>query len=443
MGTQGAISDGVSAQVTTAGNISLGRRLAGAAAALWRGLRPPPALRRALRPLFQFAGRWVADHQDSVSRRALTALSAGPLVLSGFVAEVIGVGSAARMTAAGLADQGLTPILHDIAFIRDTSIYERRPFPAAPGGVWIAHCNPPELNQLLALYPRGDLEARYRIGHWAWELQRLPRAWVQAARSLHEIWAPSRFVADAIAVSLSEGAAAAPIVRVMPYPLPNLSAVAPDRGRFGRPPAAFVVLVMLDLRSTRARKNPDAAIDAYLAAFTADDPGCRLVCKVIGADAEPGQLAQITARLSGRADVQLLTEPLTDDDTHRLIASADVVLSLHRSEGYGLTLAEAMTMGRVAMATGWSGNIDFMDETCAVLVPYTLAPVRDPQHLYGGVDAVWAEADVAAAAAALRDLRADPVRRARLGLAARERLARHRRVFFEEMARMPWLDKLA
>ena len=416
-------------------------RLASAAAQLWRRLMLPPALRRAVAPMIRGASRWFADHQRPFERRPLGDIVPGPLVMSGFVTDILGLGSAARMTDKALAQSGLEVMTHDIAFVRTTAIYEGLSFPAhLPGGVWLSHCNPPELNQLLCLYPRPDLEGRYRVGYWAWELERLPQPWVRAAASLHEIWAPSRFVADAVIRSV--GTRKPPIVRVMPYPLPDLSQVTPDRARFGFTPDAFVVLVLLDLRSTRARKNPDSAIDAYLAAFPDDTADNVLICKVIGGASAPDELKALRARLGSRRDVRMLTDQLSDGDTHQLIASVDVVLSLHRSEGYGLTLAEAMNMGRVVVATGWSGNMDFMDEGCAIVVPYTLTPVHDPQGQYGGVDAVWAEADIPAAASALARLRAIPELRAELGAKARRRIADHQRIFYDEVAQMPWLHIL-
>ena len=108
-------------------------------------------------------------------------------------------------------------------------------------------------------------------------------------------------------------------------------------------------------------------------------------------------------------------------DVQSLIAGADVLVSLHRAEGFGLTPAEAMALGTPVLATAFSGVLDFMDETCALLVPSRSTPVDDPQGVYRGQS--WAEPDIAAAAEALVRLRADPALGVRLSEAARARVA--------------------
>jgi glycosyltransferase involved in cell wall biosynthesis len=141
------------------------------------------------------------------------------------------------------------------------------------------------------------------------------------------------------------------------------------------------------------------------------------VFKTVGGDAAPEALSQLRAAIGDDADVRLMTEPLSADERDRLLASCDVLLSLHRSEGFGLLPAEAMAAGKPVIATAWSGNLDFMDGTCAVLVPYRLCDVEDGQGIYKGGQ--WAEADTEAAGLALARLIDDPERRADLGAQAR------------------------
>lgn len=368
-------------------------------------------------------------------RLPLDELEPGPLVVSGYFGQVLGIGSAARSTATALRDAGFAPHLDDLARLAPLPLYAHQPFPAsAPGGVWISHCNAPELQRLLYVHAAGSLAGRYRIGYWAWELGALPSAWTRAARALHEIWVPSRFVAEAVRAS----APAEVLVRIMPHPTPDLRHVRPDRARFAVAEDAFLVLTMFDLRSTRARKNPDAALAAYLQAFPEPSGAAVFLCKVVGGDSAPDELGKLRERLVQRTDVRLLTEEFSDEAVWTLMASADVLLSLHRSEGYGLALAESMKLGRCVVATDWSGNTDFMDATCAVPIPYRLTPVSDPQARYGGADLTWAEADIEAASAALRELRANPERRRQLGARARERITRHEATFGAELTDAPW-----
>jgi glycosyltransferase involved in cell wall biosynthesis len=118
-------------------------------------------------------------------------------------------------------------------------------------------------------------------------------------------------------------------------------------------------------------------------------------------------------------NIRLETRLLPEADSHALTRCADAVLSLHRSEGFGLVPAEAMLMGRPVIATDYSGTTDFLDASCGMPIPYTLIPARDPRGVFEAPGAVWAEADIGAAAGALRALAADPARRRALGEAGR------------------------
>jgi glycosyltransferase involved in cell wall biosynthesis len=401
----------------------------------WRRFPKPAPLRRLISRQATRAMVAAINHAPLPERRPVAALDPGPLLLSGFLGEVIGVGSAARLTAAGLRGAGFEPQLDDLAPQLELPLYARRDFPVAePGGVWIAHCNAPELKRMVYMYPNDALSSRYRIGYWAYELESLPQAWRPTARALHEIWTPSQFVADAVARSIGDDIP----VTVMPHPTADLSHILPDRARFGMDPAAFVVLVLFDLRSTRARKNPDAAVQAYLQAFPEPDGGATLVCKVTASDTAPAEFAKLKARIGDRRDIRLITERLEDEGVWRLIASADVLLSLHRSEGYGLVLAEAMKLRRCVVATGWSGNMDFMNGDNSVPIPFRLIPVKDPQKQYVAPDQSWADADVDAAAQALRRLQADPAQRRRMGARAFEMLTAHEARFGAQLADAGW-----
>ncbi len=128
--------------------------------------------------------------------------------------------------------------------------------------------------------------------------------------------------------------------------------------------------------------------------------------------------------VSGVPNIRLETRTLPPADALAFTAAADIVLSLHRSEGFGLVLAEAMRLGKPVVATGWSGNMDFMDESSAMLVPYRLIEARDPRGVYQAPGAMWAEPDIAAAASMLRRLADDAGLRAALGARGRAAAAR-------------------
>jgi glycosyltransferase involved in cell wall biosynthesis len=401
----------------------------------WRRLPKPALVRRLISEQATKAMVAAINSAPLPERRPMADLDPGPLLLSGFFGEVLGVGSAARLTAGGLRQAGLSPILDDLAPQLELPLYARRDFPLGePGGVWISHCNAPELKRMVYMYPNGALSARYRIGYWAYELEQLPLDWRPTARALHEIWTPSRFVVDAVRRSIGDDIP----ITIMPHPTADLSHIRADRARFGVKPDAFVVLVLFDLRSTRARKNPDAAVEAYLQAFPEPSGAAMLVCKVTASDKAPAEFAKLQQRIGARRDILLLTDRLDDDGVWSLIASADVLLSLHRAEGYGLVLAEAMKLGRCVVATGWSGNMDFMNAGNAVPIPFRRIQVKDPQKQYLAPDQTWADADVGAAADALLRLKADPVERRRLGDRALQTLTRHEAGFAAVLASAPW-----
>jgi glycosyltransferase involved in cell wall biosynthesis len=403
--------------------------------ARWRGVPKPAPLRRLISRQATRAMVAAINGAPLPERRPMAALAQGPLLLSGFFSDVRGLSAAARLTERALRGGGLRPQLDDLGPQLELPLYARRDFPLGdPGGVWIAACNAPELKRMVYMYPRAQLSTRYRIGYWAYELESLPPDWRSTAGAVHEIWAPSQFVADAIRRSIDVDLP----VTVMPYPTEDFLHIEGDRARFDLSPTAFVVLVMFDLRSTRARKNPDAAVEAYLQAFPEPDGRAMLVCKVTRPDQAPAEFAKLKSRIGARQDIRLMTERLEDEGVWRLIASADVILSLHRSEGYGLVLAEAMKLRRCVVATGWSGNMDFMDAGNSVPIPFRRVQVKDPQKQYVSPGQSWAEADVAAAADALRRLEADPTARRRLGERARETLTAHEARFAAALADAPW-----
>jgi glycosyltransferase involved in cell wall biosynthesis len=259
---------------------------------------------------------------------------------------------------------------------------------------------------------------RYRIGYWVWELERIPPAWARASRAFHEIWVPSRFVAEAMKAS----GVTIP-VRVMPHPVALAPTPKRNRPAFQLGENDFVVLSMGDLRSSLTRKNLLGAIAIYRHAFPESAPGRRMIVKVQSTDPHPTIDAAVSAVIGGRPDITLMADSLSTEDAQSLIASADVFLSPHRSEGFGLPLAEAFMAGVPALATGWSGNLDFMGEVPKLLVRNTLVRVEDPHGIYQahyeGRGQRWAEPDLEDAAQALRRLADYPGLRADLAAQGR------------------------
>lgn len=319
-----------------------------------------------------------------------------------------GLGMGVRLVQRAMAGMGMATVTLD-ADVRAAEL--------PPAGMPVLlHVNPPSLPLALLRQRRDLLRGRRVVGMWNWELPVVPQDWGVGLRFVHEVWVTSRFTADAMAAMLPADGRIG--LRVVSYPL----AVAPPepaalgRAHFGLPEDALVVLVSFNLASSFARKNPLAAVAAHRAAF--GDRADRILVLKIGHPGHfPEDFATLRAAVTGAGNIRMETRAMAQEEAHALTACADIVLSLHRSEGFGLVPAEAMLLGRAVVATGWSGNMDFMDADCAALVPFRLVPARDPRGVLEVAGAVWAEPDIDAAAVALRRLADDPD--ARAALAAR------------------------
>jgi glycosyltransferase involved in cell wall biosynthesis len=374
--------------------------LLAAAQNAWR--RTPLPLRRLAAPLLEWATRRYASGGRPVSATGQGRL---PIKVVGLFSAASGIGASARLAVRAFETLGISVEAVDAS--AEGLDFSRRLTGTPQPAIWIFHLNPPELLAALAsLGPKKVLGPRY--GYWAWELPKAPDRWLSDARVVDEVWTPSRYSADALA------GAAAP-VRVVPHPLfaQDYEGVEPLPRR-----APFEAVAVFDFRSSMARKNPLGAIEAFRRAF-GDDPSCELTLKTQNGADFPDQLAALRAAIPPNA--RLIDEVWPYDGVKRLIAGADVLISLHRAEGFGLTPAEAMALGTPVLASAYSGALDFLDETCAILVPFAMTPVEDPQGVYRGQ--TWAEPDLDVAAAGLKRLREDAWLRSTLAEAGRRRMA--------------------
>ncbi len=195
---------------------------------------------------------------------------------------------------------------------------------------------------------RDLLRNRYSAGLWFWETSRFPRRFSHALDYLDEVWVASDFVRDAVANETSKP--------VLTFPLPVLVPEPPALGRadLGLPEDAFVFLFVFDFFSTLERKNPLGLIDAFTRAFP--EPGTGLLyLKSINGERSTADLARVREAIGDRPDIVLSDGYLDGDRLTALTALSDCYVSLHRSEGFGLTIAEAMAFGKPAIATALLG----------------------------------------------------------------------------------------
>jgi glycosyltransferase involved in cell wall biosynthesis len=336
----------------------------------------------------------------------------GPVCVAGFHGSVLGIGEAARSCAEALRLAGAEVVEWDVSALFGHEVrLDCGSSPEPPQNVasLVIFLNPHELVQLVAMTGGRPFQGRFCVGAWFWELEQVPKSWRSGMAYVDEVWAGSRFVAEAVA-----GRAPADLpIYVLACPV-RPGQGKPDRAAFGLPEDKVVVLTAFDVRSGFNRKNPIAAVRAFRAAN--GEGRAVMVCKAAGVDGAPALMAELEAEIGCDGDVRLMTDWLTGGQMASLLASVDIVLSLHRSEGFGLLPAQAMAAGKAVVATGWSANLDFMTPDNSVLVDFALKPVQDSQGLYTG--GRWAEADVTDAAEKLKTLIADPARRSILGARA-------------------------
>lgn len=248
------------------------------------------------------------------------------------------------------------------------------------------HLLPPE-------HSIGDIHARSmshpragarRVAAWYWELERAPALWARRARAYGEIWAPTRFIRDSFAASFDVP------VRTMTPGLALAPFTPRPRAWFGLPESPFLVLFSFDMCSVMERKNPLALIRAFRKAFR---PGAdaMLVIKVSRGGHDPSSL-QLLRREEALGGITIIDRVLSRADTNALTACCDAYASLHRAEGFGLAMAEAMLLGKPVLATGYSGNLDFMTKRASYLTGFRKVPIiRDLPQYPAGIP--WAEPD--------------------------------------------------
>jgi glycosyltransferase involved in cell wall biosynthesis len=337
--------------------------------------------------------------------------------LVGYLRAELGVAEVARQLISAFDTQEvpLLPIAIDAGTSR-----QQHPFGAVerfahPYAINLLCVNADQTPQVAAMAGPDFFAGRSTIGLWWWEVSDFPDFFRAAFDVVDEIWAGSAFVADTLrAVSPK------PVVRIpMPVTLP--ADVAPARTRFGFAEDEVTFLYVFDYNSVVARKNPVGLVDAYRRAFPeagAEDMQTRLVLKCINSERHPSAHAQVLAAIAGREDVTVMDDYLSAADKDALLASCDCYVSLHRSEGFGLTCAEAMLLGKPVIATGYSGTADFMDAGHSLPVGWTMVPVGPANEPYPA-DGEWADPDLDQAAAHMRAVAADPELRRTLGERAR------------------------
>lgn len=285
------------------------------------------------------------------------------------------------------------------------------------------------------VYARADLARRvpraYRIAYWYWEFDSIPESWCAHAEQVDEVWTATEFIAHGLRQRLSVPVRTLfPGVKLAPFEIR-------DRAHFNLDPERFTFLFTFHMMSVMERKNPLGLIRAFKQAFAADDK-VALVLKTSFGDRHPVQLQELRDAAEG-APITIIDQVFSPDEVLSLMNACDTYVSLHRSEGLGLTLAEAMLMGKPVIATGFSGNMDFMNAENSLLVSSERVKLGKPIPPYDA-DQEWAEPSVDEAAQYMRRLYEDPAWAREIG--ARGRRSAERDLSLEAAGRR-FADRLA
>jgi glycosyltransferase involved in cell wall biosynthesis len=259
----------------------------------------------------------------------------------------------------------------------------------------LVHINADVTPHAFATSVNGAARGRYNIGFWAWELDQFPDRWASSFGYYQEIWTPSKFCQKAIARNGS-----IPVL-CMPISVDVSIDRRYSRSDFAIPERPFVFITIFDVLSIVDRKNPIGVIDAFIRAFQGK-PGFQLILKINNARSRPRELARLRQRAAGYP-ITIIDRTLSRQEINGLIAVSDCMVSLHRSEGFGLTLAEAMSLGKPVIATGYSGNLDFTNAENSLLVDYRLTAVGAHNEPYDP-NCLWADPDLDQAARHMRDI---------------------------------------
>jgi glycosyltransferase involved in cell wall biosynthesis len=271
--------------------------------------------------------------------------------------------------------------------------------------------NADELRGFAADVGTGMFARRYTFGLWFWETNVFRDG--SADVFVDEIWTTSEYVRAAVAPRVTVP------VHLVPMPFGPPARPTVPREELGVPPG-FVFLFVFDFVSAE-RKNPLGVVEAFRSAFEPGE-GPTLVLKSInGRERSPRQLAELRAAVADRRDILVLDGYVTPAERDAFVAFCDCFVSLHRSEGFGLTMAEAISHGKPVIATGYSGNLEFMDERASYLVPYRIVDVPSTWWAYAP-GAVWADPELGEAAAAMRHVWQHPEEARARGARARDLL---------------------
>jgi glycosyltransferase involved in cell wall biosynthesis len=332
----------------------------------------------------------------------------------------IGIGQSARRSAQSFAAVDYPFSTHNLSLpqFRETVPFDASSDLAPDHAAVLFHLNADTMMHFRDVVYGAWSRGRRSIGFWHWELPVFPARWAEAFDLVDEVWVPSRFVADAMLSATTKP------VRIVPHAVPAAPCDANKaRLALGLPADDFLFLSTFDTNSFPTRKNPLGAIRAFNDAFPrGGSMRPWLILKMHGAGNRNDTLNEILRLAQANDRIRIIDEVYLPEQMTQLQNACDAYISLHRSEGYGLNIAESMALGKIAVATAFSGNIDFMSDANSLLIPYRMRAVAPGEYVLGDGQ-WWADPEHDAAVDALRLCINEPARRDRLAAAAARDIA--------------------
>jgi glycosyltransferase involved in cell wall biosynthesis len=360
--------------------------------------------------LYDFSNR-AAPWNGVIARNSLKL----GLNLVGYFRAVLGIGESVRCAARAATAARIPVALVDLKLHTKnpqtdesfaTQLQVENPHP-----VNVFHLDAPAARDIDHHHGESFRAGKYNIGYWAWELPEFPDAWIHFADYFDEIWAPSRFAAEAIAMKV-------PVpVLTMPHAISFKRPEGNFRHKFGLPADKYLFLFLYDLNSYSERKNPGAVLEAFRRSGLAGK-GAGLVVKVHNVAANPADFDRLKSAAAALPDITLITQTLTHTEIYELESACDCFVSLHRSEGFGIAIAESMFLGKPVISTDWSATSEFVSAANGCPVRCQLVTL-DRNHGPYAKGQTWASPDVDHAAEWMQRLFHDRELGIRLGGAAR------------------------
>ncbi len=353
---------------------------------------------RLIEPIAERFGALSLPRRQAPARRSTTEPD---IDVVGYLRLALGLGEAGRLTLralehAGLAVRGLPTALNSNSTANDEScasllVEEAR----AP--IQVFSINADQIGQVITSLDGRLRPDAYRIMTPFWELSVLPDPWVEAFDLVDEVWAPTGFIQATLMRRLHK-----PVIR-MPLMLEFTPPAPVPRQAWDLPEDAFLFFFAFDYFSFIERKNPLAVVDAFRRAFRRKPGGPRvaLVLKTLNAEKVPAEKRALLERLRDDPDIILVERTLSRDDSLALIGACDAVVSLHRSEGLGLLVSEAMVLGKPVIATDYSATTELVSCSTGYPVDYRLIPVAPGEYPFHE-NQRWADPDLDHAAWQMR-----------------------------------------